>query len=108
MSLGLGNTLRENGRILVLGVPSCVSMSVSIRVRQCKSWASTYSLILDFLNLATFQGTAVPLVLETPGSDQPLNLGSLGEGFLSLPLGLDLTADDVFSDLNQIGQSSHC
>lgn len=83
MSLGLGNTLRENGRILV-------------------------SLILDFLNLATFQGTAVPLVLETPGSDQPLNLGGLSEGFLSLPLGLDLTADDVFSDLNQIGQSNHC
>ena len=86
----------------------CQHVCVSIRVRQCTSWASTYSLILDFLNLATFQGTAVPLVLETPGSDQPLNLGGLGEGFLSLSLGLDLTADDVFSDLNQMRQSSHC
>lgn len=39
------------------------------------------------------------LVLETLGSDQPLDLGSLGVGLLALTLGLDLAANDVLADL---------
>lgn len=39
------------------------------------------------------------LVLEALGSDQTLDLGSLGVGGLALTLGLDLSSDDVLADL---------
>jgi hypothetical protein len=41
----------------------------------------------------------VALVLKALGSDQPLDLGSLGVRLLALTLGLDFTADDVLADL---------
>jgi hypothetical protein len=41
----------------------------------------------------------VALVLEALGSDEPLDLGSLGVRLLALTLGLDLTSDDVLADL---------
>ena len=59
----------------------------------------TYSLVLDLLGLAALQRNAVALVLEALRGDQPLDLGSLGVGLLSLTLGLDLATDDVFADL---------
>lgn len=40
------------------------------------------------------------LVLETLGSDQSLDLGGLGVGRLALTLGLDLSSDNVLSDLD--------
>ena len=61
-------------------------------------WA-TYGLILDLLGLAALERNAVALVLEALGSDQPLDLGSLGVGSLALTLGLDLAANDVLADL---------
>lgn len=39
------------------------------------------------------------LVLETLGSDQALDLGSLGVRGLALTLGLDLSSDNVLADL---------
>ena len=39
------------------------------------------------------------LVLEALGSDESLDLGSLGVGSLALALGLDLASDDVLADL---------
>lgn len=39
------------------------------------------------------------LVLETLRGDKSLDLGSFGVGLLTLALGLDLTADDVFAEL---------
>jgi len=41
----------------------------------------------------------VTLVLQTLGSDQTLDAGSLGVGLLALTLGLDLAANDVLADL---------
>jgi hypothetical protein len=41
----------------------------------------------------------VALVLEALGSDEPLDLGSLGVRLLALTLGLDLTSDDVLANL---------
>lgn len=60
---------------------------------------ATYGLILDLLGLAALEGSAVTLVLETLGSNQTLDLGSLGVGLLALTLGLNLTTDDVLTDL---------
>lgn len=40
------------------------------------------------------------LVLETLGSDETLDTGSLGVGFLAFGLGLDFAADDEFADLH--------
>jgi Kef-type K+ transport system membrane component KefB len=59
----------------------------------------TYSLILDLLGLTALEGDPVALVLETLGSNQTLDLGSLGVGLLAFTLGLDLSANDVFPDL---------
>jgi hypothetical protein len=41
----------------------------------------------------------VALVLQALGSNQALDLGSLGVWLLALTLGLDLTADDKLADL---------
>jgi len=40
------------------------------------------------------------LVLETLGSDETLDTGSLGVGLGTLLLGLDLAADDELADLD--------
>lgn len=59
----------------------------------------TYSLVLHLLSLAPLEGSAMALVLQTLGGDQPLNLGSLGVGLLALALGLDLSSNDVLANL---------
>lgn len=59
----------------------------------------TYSLLLDLLGLAALESETVSLVLEALGSDEALDLGSLGVGLLALTLGLDLAANDVLADL---------
>lgn len=47
-------------------------------------------------------------MLETLGSDQPLDLGGLGVRLLALTLGLDLTSDDVLADLFEISHINIC
>lgn len=64
----------------------------------------TYSLVLDLLGLAALESSTVTLVLETLGSDQSLDLGSLGVGLLALTLGLNLATDDVLADLFHPGR----
>lgn len=59
----------------------------------------TYGLILDLLGLAALECDAVTLVLQTLGSDQTLDLGSLGVRLGALLLGLDLSSNDVLADL---------
>ena len=59
----------------------------------------TYSLLLDLLGLAALESETVSLVLEALGSDEALDLGSLGVGLLAFTLGLDLAANDVLADL---------
>ena len=59
----------------------------------------TYGLILDLLSLSPLEGGTVALVLETLGSDEPLDLGGLGVRLLALALGLDFATDDVLADL---------
>lgn len=61
----------------------------------------TYGLVLDLLSLSPLESGTVALVLETLGSDQPLDLGSLGVRLLALTLGLDLAANDVLADLSR-------
>lgn len=61
----------------------------------------TYSGILGSLSASPLDGEAVALVLETLGSDESLDLGSLGVRLLALTLGLNLTADDVLADLQK-------
>lgn len=59
----------------------------------------TYGLVLDLLGLAALECDPVALVLQALGSDQTLDLGSLGVGLRALLLGLDLATDDVLADL---------
>lgn len=59
----------------------------------------TYGLVLDLLGLAALECDTVALVLEALGSDQTLDLGSLGVRLGALLLGLDLATDDVLADL---------
>lgn len=65
----------------------------------CSVDIKTHSLVLDLLGLAALERNAVTLVLQTLGSDQPLDLGGLGVRLLALTLGLDLATDDVLADL---------
>ena len=51
------------------------------------------------LGVAALECEPVALVLEALGSDKALDLGSLGVRLLALLLRLDLTSDDVLSDL---------
>lgn len=69
--------------------------------------ALTYGSILLSLSTTALEGDSMSLVLETLGSDEALDAGSLGVGLLSLTLGLNLTADDELADLNKkkTGQS---
>ena len=64
----------------------------------------TYGLVLDLLGLATLEGSAVALVLEALGSNQALDLGSLGVRRLALTLGLDLSSNDILADLGSPGR----
>ena len=59
----------------------------------------TYSSILDSLGLAAFESLAAALVLHALGSDEALDLGRFGVGFLAFAFGLDFAADDEFADL---------
>jgi hypothetical protein len=59
----------------------------------------THSSILGSLSVAALQRNAVALVLEALGSNQTLDLGSLGVWLLALTLWLDFTTDDKLADL---------
>jgi hypothetical protein len=59
----------------------------------------TYGSILGGFRAATLECDTVALVLETLGSDQTLDLGSLGVGLCALLLGLNLTADNELANL---------
>jgi len=99
LCLCLRNTLGEDGGIIIL---SLVSLSK-------QSWwrrKITYSLILDLLGLAALQRNTVTLVLEALRSNQSLDPGSLGIWPLSLTLGLNLTSNDVLTDLLSQRKSS--
>jgi hypothetical protein len=58
-----------------------------------------YGSILSPLSITALECDAVTLMLKPLGSDQTLNLGSLGVWLLSLALGLDLTTNNEFADL---------
>ena len=60
----------------------------------------TYGGVLGSLGVAALEGHAVTLVLETLGSNEALDTGSLGVGLGTLLLGLDLAADDELADLH--------
>ena len=49
----------------------------------------------------------MPLVLQTLGGDQTLDLGGLGVGLLALALGLDLSSDDILANLLFRGGDTH-
>ena len=91
------DTLGQDLGVLVLFGGEGLDVSV------CGKWDGvrglTYRLILNLLGLAALERNAVTLVLQALGSDQPLDLGSLGVRLLALGLGLDLTSDDVLADL---------
>lgn len=95
LDLGLGNTLGED--LGVLGLKG----GGSVRVCEQLEWGieGTYGLVLDLLGLAALECDPVALVLQALGSDQTLDLGSLGVGLRALLLGLDLATDDVLADL---------
>jgi len=76
LGLGFGDTLVENGSILG-------------------------GSILGLLGIATLQGVAMTLMLKTLGSNETLNLRSLGVWLLAFTLGLDLTADDELANLKK-------
>jgi len=80
LSLGLVDTLAQDGSILV-------------------------SSILGTLSIATLESEAVTLVLKTLGSNQTLDLGGLGVWLLALTLGLDLTTDDKLADIVFLGET---
>lgn len=60
---------------------------------------ATYRLILDLLSLTALERNAVTLVLQALGGDQTLDARSLGVRLLALALGLNLTPNDVLTDL---------
>ena len=99
VGLGLGDALGQDLGVLVLfrGKErwTLVKWKGVVEMR----WGLTYRLILDLLGLAALERNAVALVLQALGSDESLDLGSLGVRLLALGLGLDLTSDDVLADL---------
>lgn len=68
-------------------------------IARLRETGCTYGFILDLLGLAALECDAVALVLQTLGSDQTLDLGSLGVRLGALLLGLDFTSNDVLADL---------
>lgn len=95
LGLGLGNTLGED--LGVLGLERRLVKAYGQFDRGLE--VATYGLVLDLLGLAALECDPVALVLEALGSDQTLDLGSLGVGLCALLLGLDLATDDVLADL---------
>jgi len=67
----------------------------------------TYSSILGLLSIATFQGNAMTLMLKTLGSNETLNLRSLGVWLLTLTLWLDLATDNELANLSQRKNGQH-
>jgi hypothetical protein len=63
--------------------------------RRCNA----YSSIFGRLSMTAFESNEMTFVLETLGSDQTLDSGSFGVGFLALAFGLHFAADDEFTDL---------
>jgi hypothetical protein len=63
------------------------------------SGQDTYGSILCSLSITALQRNTMTLVLKTLGSDQSLDLGSLGVRLLALTLWLDFTTDDKLADL---------
>jgi len=59
----------------------------------------TYSSVFSGLSPSPLESNPVALVLETLRSNQSLDLGSLGERFLALNLGLNIAADNVLANL---------
>lgn len=94
LDLGLGNTLGKDLGVLGLG-----GRSVWVCKHLDGGEGGTYGLVLDLLGLAALECDPVALVLQALGSDQTLDLGSLGVGLRALLLGLDLATDDVLADL---------
>lgn len=62
----------------------------------------TYGSVLGSLGAAALECDPVALVLQTLGSNQTLDLGSLCVWLLALALWLDLTADDELTNLYHI------
>lgn len=91
-ALGIGDALVEDLGVLVLFV--CVSFTSDV-----SRYRLTYGSVLGSLCAAALECDAVALVLEALGSDQALDLGSLGVGLCALLLGLDLAADDELANL---------
>ena len=52
--------------------------------------------------MTTLECDSVALVLQTLGSNETLDFGSLGVRLLALALGLDLTADDELANLQRV------
>ncbi len=55
-------------------------------------------MILARLGPTALESNSVTLVLETLRSDEALDLGGFGVGFLAFAFGLDFSADDEFAD----------
>lgn len=96
--LGLSNALGEDLGVLGLERTSAVHTG------QNQGERDTYGLVLDLLGLAALECDAVALVLQTLGSNQALDLGSLGVRLGALLLGLDLATDNVLADLDSGGK----
>jgi len=90
-SLGLTKTLLEDLSVLVLPCHQYPSSMYGMGV--------TYGGILGGFRAAALECDTVALVLETLGSDQTLDLGSLGVGLCALLLAGDFTADDELANL---------
>jgi hypothetical protein len=58
-----------------------------------------YRSILGSFRTTTLESHEMALVLETLRSDETLDAGSLGVGFLAFGLGLDFATDDELADL---------
>jgi hypothetical protein len=67
----------------------------------------TYGSVLGGLCAAALECDPVALVLQTLGSNQTLDLGSLGVWLLALALWLDLTTDDELTNLYHTYCISH-
>ena len=60
--------------------------------------------LLGTLSVAALEGESMTLVLETLRSNQTLDLWCLGVDLLALTLWLNLTADNVFTDIILLGE----
>ena len=60
----------------------------------------TYRSILGSFRTTTLESHEMALVLETLRSDETLDTGGLGVGFLAFGLGLDFATDDELADLH--------